>query len=198
MDIYLQMSNFFCNFARFLLIRVIMEPTLPTKTNFETLCQQRRSIRKYTSEPVSQQQLDYILRCALMSPSSKRTNPWEFFVQGSAKTIRDLAGCKTYGSQMFETAQAAIAVALDASLTDTWQADGAIAAEHILLAAEDCGLGACWCHIYQREGSEALAREVFGIPENLHILCVISLGHKDEERKPYDPEKLMYNKIHTI
>ena len=35
-----------------------------------------------------------------------------------------------------------------------------------------------------------------GVPENLNVLCVISVGYKDEERKNYDLEKLLYNKIH--
>ena len=48
--------------------------------SFIELCQRRRSIRKYTHQPVEQEKIDYLLRCALMSPSSKRTNPWEFVV----------------------------------------------------------------------------------------------------------------------
>ena len=164
--------------------------------NFEALCRHRRSIRQYTEQPVEQAKLDYILRCALMSPSSKRTNPWEFFVLTDPERIRPLAGCRTYGSGMFATAMAAIVVALDTSLTDTWQADGAIAAEHLLLAAEEQGLGACWCQVYQREGAEALVREVAAVPDNLTILCVISLGYKNEERRPYDLDKLLYSKIH--
>ena len=97
-------------------------------TDFETLCRVRRSIRKYTEQKVEREKLDYILRCALMSPSGKRTNPWEFYVVTDTEKLRQMAGCRTYGSGMFETAQAAIVVALDASLTDTWQSDGAIAA----------------------------------------------------------------------
>lgn len=164
--------------------------------NFIELCQHRRSIRKYADRTVESEKLEYILKCALMAPSGKRTNPWEFVVLTDSSQLRPLAGCRTYGSQMFETAQAAIVIALDSSLTDTWQADGAIAAEHILLAAEEQGLGACWCQIYQREGAEDLVREVAGIPESLTILCVISFGYKAEERKNYDLEKLLYTKIH--
>lgn len=163
---------------------------------FEQLCQQRRSIRKYTAQPVEKEKLDYILRCALMSPSGKRLNPWEFYVLTDAEQLRPLAACRTYGSGMFNTATAAIVVALDASLTDTWQCDGAIAAQNILLAAAEQGLGACWCHVYQREGAEDLVRSLAGIPENLNVLCVISLGYKDEERRPYDPDKLPYQKVH--
>ncbi len=165
-------------------------------SSFESLCQHRRSIRQYTAEPVLSEQLDYMLRCALMSPSSKRTNPWEFFLTTDTDKIRPMAQSKTYGSQMFLTATAAIAVAADPALTDTWQADAAIAAEHLLLAAEEQGLGACWCQIYNREDSENKIRELLNIPDNLNVLCVIAIGYKNEERKPYDLQKLLYNKVH--
>lgn len=181
--------------------------------SFLELCQQRRSYRKYTAQVVEQDKIDYILKCALMSPSGKRLNPWEFYVlrsledgskaaysleDASLQAIRKLAGVRTYGSQMFDTATAAIVVALDSSLTDTWQSDGAIAAQNILLAAADLGLGACWCQIYQREGAEQMVKELCHIPDHLTVLCVISLGYKDEERKPYDLDKLKYEKIHQL
>ena len=165
--------------------------------SFEQLCQHRRSIRKYTNRPVEQEKIDYMLRCALMAPSSKRTNPWEFIVVRDEAKLRKMAGCRTYGSQMFETAMAAIVIALDTSLSDAWMADGAIAAEHILLAAEEQGLGACWCHVYCREASEELIKSLCGIPDDRTVLCVISLGYKDEERKNYDLSKLKYEKIHN-
>ena len=166
--------------------------------SFEQLCQRRRSIRKYTNRPIEQEKIDYMLRCALMSPSAKRTCPWEFIVTRDEAKLRPLAGCRTYGSQMFNTATAAIIIALDPNLCDnTWMADGAIAAEHILLAAAEQGLGACWCHIYGREEAESLVRKLTGIPEEMNVLCVISLGYKDEERKNYDLAKLPYEKIHN-
>jgi len=173
--------------------------------SFLELCQLRRSYRKYTSQVVEQEKIDYILQCALMSPSGKRLNPWEFFVIGESgnrgtgeSIIRKLSAARTYGSQMFDTAMAAIVVAVDSSLTDTWQSDGAIAAQNILLAAADQGLGACWCQIYQREGAEEMVKELCGIPENLTVLCVISLGYKDEERKQYELAKLRYDKVHIV
>ena len=165
--------------------------------SFEELCRSRRSIRQYKAQPVEQEKIDYMLRCALMSPSSKRTNPWEFVVVRDEAKLRAMEGCRTYGSGMFKTAMAAIVVALDTSLSDTWMADGAIAAEHLLLAAEEQGLGACWCQVYRREGAEELIRSLCGIPADRTVLCVISIGYKDEERKPYDPAKLRYDKVHS-
>lgn len=196
--------------------------------DFKSLCQARRSIRKYTDQPIEQDKIDYMLTCALMSPSGKRVNPWEFYVTTDTAKIRPLSVCRTYGSGMFQTAMGAIVVAVDASLTDVWQLDGAIAAQNLLLAAEDCGLGACWCQVLGRfspmqdmsesaeqpksnprvtqespkedseEPAENLVKRVFGIPENLTVVCVISLGYKNEERKPFDFEKLAYTKIHRV
>ena len=165
--------------------------------SFEELCRSRRSIRQYKAQPVEQEKIDYMLRCALMSPSSKRTNPWEFVVVRDEAKLRAMEGCRTYGSGMFKTAMAAIVVALDTTLSDTWMADGAIAAEHLLLAAEEQGLGACWCQVYQREGAEDLVKSLCSIPADRTVLCVISIGYKDEERKPYDPAKLHYDKVHS-
>lgn len=165
--------------------------------SFEQLCQQRRSIRKYTAQAVEQEKIDYLLRCALMAPSGKRTNPWEFVVVRDEQKLRAMKACRTYGSGMFETATAAIVVALDTSLSDTWMVDGAIAAEHLLLAAAEQGLGACWCQVYQREGAEELIKGLCGIPADRTVLCVISLGYKDEERQQYDLNKLKYEKIHN-
>jgi nitroreductase len=132
-----------------------------------------------------------------MSPSSKRTNPWEFVVVCDEAKLRAMENCRTYGSGMFQTATAAIVVTLDSSLTDMWMADGSIAAAHILLAAADLGLGACWCQVYQRDGAQELIKSLCAIPEDKTVLCVISLGYKDEERKQYDLDKLNYAKIHN-
>ena len=84
-----------------------------------------------------------MLRCALMAPSGKRLNPWEFVVITDTATIRAMAPCKEYGAGMLETAMAAIVVAVDEQKSTTALFDGAIAAEHLLLAAEEQGLGAC-------------------------------------------------------
>lgn len=164
---------------------------------FRELCQKRRSIRKFTDREVEQEKIDYLLQCALMAPSAKRTCPWEFIVVRDEAKLRPMEGCRTYGSGMFKTAKAAIIIVLDPTLSDnTWMADGAIAAEHILLAAAEQGLGACWCHVHEREGAPDLVRQLFGVPEDKQILCAIALGYPDEERSPYDLARLKYEKIH--
>ncbi|MBO4621964.1 MAG: nitroreductase family protein [Paludibacteraceae bacterium] len=171
--------------------------------SFLELAQQRRSYRKYTAQPIEQEKIEQILQAALMSPASKRCNPWEFVVVTDHEVLNKMAGCRTYGSQMLTEAAAGILVCVDASLTDTWQCDGAIAAEHMLLEASDLGIGACWVQVYGRYANEEntvsaeqLLRELTGVPDSLNILCIISLGYKNEERKPREIDKLQYEKVH--
>ena len=76
--------------------------------SFLELCRNRRSYRKYTSQPVEREKLDYIVQCALMAPAGKRLNPWHFTVVTDEAVIRQFAGCRTYGSGMFQTATAAL------------------------------------------------------------------------------------------
>ena len=44
--------------------------------------------------------------------------------------------------------------------------------------------------------SEEYVAELLGIPEHLNTLCIITIGHKDEQRKPIDPSRLEWEKVH--
>lgn len=164
--------------------------------SFIALATQRRSIRKYQQRPVEPEKTDLILSAALMTPTSKNLREWEFYVTDEAAALQTLAGCRTYGSSMLREAPLAIAVACDASETDTWQSDGAIAAYQMLLCVEDIGLGGCWVQVYGREGAEELVKSVLHIPEHLTVLCLVAIGYKNEEKRPHNTEKLLREKIH--
>ncbi len=188
---------------------------------FRELALRRRSYRKYQDRPVEREKIEQILEIALASPSGKRINPWEFIVVEDRDILRQMSACRTYGSQMLDGAPLGIIIALDTAKADTWQCDGAIAALDILLACEDLDLGACWMQVYGRtapaplpspheggkpsneepaeestEPAENMIKRLTGIPENLTVLCVIAIGYKGEEKKPINPEKLQYEKIH--
>ncbi|MCM1033997.1 MAG: nitroreductase family protein [Paludibacter sp.] len=164
--------------------------------SFNQLALHRRSIRQYADRPIEQEKVQALLEAALAAPSSKHLNPWEFVVIDDREILSTLAQCRTYGSQMLKQSALGIAVCVDASKTDTWQCDGAIAACHLLLCAEDLGLGGCWVQVYNREGAEELVRRLCNIPENMNVLCIVSVGYKAEDKKPINPSKLQYDKIH--
>ncbi|HET7732454.1 MAG TPA: nitroreductase family protein, partial [Paludibacter sp.] len=67
--------------------------------SFSGLIKTRRSIRKYLPKAVEKDKIKIITNAALMSPASKRSNPWEFIVVESKETLQKLADCRLHGSQ---------------------------------------------------------------------------------------------------
>ena len=169
--------------------------------SFYNLAKHRRSIRKYKSDAIEQEKVDSILRTALMSPASKRTNGWEFIVVDDKSLLKQLSECREHGSGFLADAPMAIVVTCDTQKSDVWFEDASIAATFIQLAASDLGLGSCWAQVYTRiykdqMSSVSYVRGILDIPEQFEVLCIIGIGYPDEERKPFDEAKLNYEKIH--
>jgi len=169
--------------------------------SFFDLLKNRRSIRKYLPKTVEENKIALITSAALMSPSSKRSNPWEFVVVQDKEILTTLADCRPHGSQFLAGSPLGIIVTADTTKTDVWMEDASIAAILLQLQAQDLGLGSCWIQVYGRSKSdntttESYIRTLLNIPQHYAVLCIISIGYPDEERKPYDEDKLAVNKIH--
>jgi len=168
--------------------------------DFKELVQQRRSHRKFTEEEISSDDVQLLLRAALMSPTSKGQRSWQFVVVDDKLQIEKLSDAKEQGSQFLKEAPLCIVVLGDPSQNDCWIEDGSIAAYSILIQAEDLGLGACWVQMRARglnDGTSAntIIRGILDIPENLEVLCVIGIGHKGMERKPQNEDRLKWENV---
>ena len=168
--------------------------------NFHELLLTRHSIRKYTEEPISGEDVKTILEAGLMAPSSKRKTPWHFVVVEDKAMLAQLSQCRDAGAGPIAQAALAIVVTVDMTLSEAWVEDASIAAVLMQLQAHDLGLGSCWIQLRNRslgeEATEDIVREMLDIPETMGVLCAITIGHKDEERKPFDEEKMMWEKVH--
>lgn len=166
------------------------------------LLKSRRSIRKYLNKAVEPEKIELITRAALMSPASKRSNPWEFIVIENKETLEKLSNCRSHGSQFLANSPLGIVVTADTTKSDIWMEDASIASIIMQLQVQDLGLGSCWIQVYGREkednsSTEQYIRELLGIPSNFAVLNIISIGYPDEERKPFDEDKLAVEKIHS-
>lgn len=169
--------------------------------SFSELIKTRRSMRKFTDEELTQEQVELLLRAALMSPSSHRSTGWQFIVVDDKAMLARLAESKASGSAFVAEAPLAIVVLGDPEVSDAWVEDASIAAIMIQLQAEDLGLGSCWAHMKNRNAADGtpaddIIHELLGIPDNLRVLCVIAVGHKGMERKPFNEEHLQWEKVH--
>lgn len=169
---------------------------------FFSLIQRRRSIRKYKSEPISVDLKKKLQEVALMSPASKRSNPWEFIFIENKETLEKLSECKPHGAAFLKSAALAIVVIADPNKSDVWVEDTSIASIYLQLAAEDMGLGSCWIQIHKRLHSSGILasdfiKNLLNIPLEYEVESIISIGYKDEERKEFDLTKAQYERIHN-
>ena len=170
--------------------------------HFSDLVRLRRSMRKFTDEPLTPDQVEVLLKSALMSPSSKGKHAWHFVVVDDKALIEKLALCKAQGADFLAGAPLAIVVVGDPEESDVWVEDASVAATVLLYQAEDLGLGACWIQVrdrYTAEGEPAdnIVRYLLKIPEPLRVVSIIAVGHKGMERKPFNEERLLWDKVHV-
>jgi len=160
----------------------------------------RRSIRKYTSRPVDRPTLDLLLEAALRAPSSRNNKPWKFIVVDNPELLATLSTAKTHGSAFLRQAPLGIVVCADSARSDVWIEDCAIAALLIQMEAQSLGLGSCWIQIRNRPHSESVTAESFiqgqlGLPEQIKVASIISIGYPDEIKTPVPAEKLDYQDV---
>ena len=169
--------------------------------NFSELLKVRRSMRKFTDGELTQEEVVTLMKAALMSPTSKRTNAWQFIMVDDKELLEKLSHCKAQASQFIADAPLAIVVTADPLVSDVWIEDASIASIIIQLQAEDMGLGSCWVQVRERftasgMPSDEYVREVLDIPLQLQVLSVVAIGHKGMERKPFSEEHLQWEKVH--
>lgn len=168
--------------------------------DFKDLIKQRRSIRTFTSEPVTPEEERALLRAALMAPSSKGKHSYFFKVVRDREQLAALSQCRDAGTQLLADAAMAIVVMADPSITDIWVEDCASATSYILLQAEDLGLGACWVQVHSRgkedgRSAQEIVKEVLSIPADYQVLSVVAVGHKAVPRNPQNENKLLWDHV---
>ena len=168
--------------------------------SFTDLARLRRSMRKFTEQPVTDDQLRQLMCVALMAPTGKSLHTWQFAVVRDKEKIEALSRCKEHGAEFVAGASAVIVVMADPAVSDVWVEDASVATTMLLLQAEDMGLGACWVQVRLRKtadgrDAEQVVRETLGVPESLRVLSLVPVGYKGMERKPINQERLLWDKV---
>lgn len=161
----------------------------------------RKSVRQYTSEPVTSEQIETLLRAAMAAPTAVNYQPWRFVVVTERAELDEIAGILPY-AQMLKQATAAIVVCgetkwMGGAENTYWQQDCAAATQNILLAAEALGLGAVWTGIYPNPDLYPKMHDFLNLPTTIEAFCCIPVGYPAGNEQPKDkwkPENIHYGK----
>lgn len=138
----------------------------------------RRSIRRFSSRPVSEADINTILRAAMASPSSRDEEVWRFIVIDRRDVLDALPSLHPSAGPAKDAPLAILLCAdIAAEAEDVfWPQDCAAATQNMLLAARALGLGSLWCGIHPLEEREEAFRRYFGIPGMVRPFSLTVIG----------------------
>ncbi len=161
--------------------------------------EKRRSIRQFQDKTISAQDINTLLKAAMLAPTARNCQEWEFVVIKDRIVLNALKEAHPH-AQMLSTADCAIAVCADTKReweSGYWMGDCAAATQNILLAATDMGIGSVWLGVYPNEERMKKIAEVLRLPENIKPFNIIALGYPAEEKGDvdrFDPKKVHYER----
>ncbi len=175
-----------------------------TFSDFQGLCDQRRSVRYFDAEPVSQKDIMALLEIAHKAPSVQNIQPWHFHVILDKDMRKKIMEASCYGN-FVEGAGAFVVVTCNTNLRSAaaetvWnerelEYSCMSAMDHILLGATAMGLGSCWVSLHH-----GAANELLKLPAGHRIMGGIMLGHykKGEEQSSGEHERRPLKNMVTI
>lgn len=144
---------------------------------------ERRSVRGYRPDPIPEEVLLRVLDAARFSPSGKNLQPWKFILVREETLKQRLV--EASGSQSFIAEAPVVIVACGfpdrcysrmGNYMKSWPVDVAIAVEHLILQAQEEGLGTCWIGAFE----EREIKSILNIPNGVRVLALTPLGYSDE------------------
>jgi len=154
--------------------------------DFFEVIKTRRSVRAFTNEQVSNEEVETILEAARWAPSAGNIQPWEFIVVRSPEVKRGL-GEAALNQTFIEEAPVVIVVCANTLRSGQGYGsrginlyclqDTAAATQNMLLAAQAMGLATCWVGAFHEEE----ARKVLNVPTGVRPVAIIPVGHPDEK-----------------
>jgi len=158
----------------------------------------RRSIRRFTDQKISEQEIKAVLTAAMYAPSAVNRQPWHFVVIDDRELMEKIMEVHPH-ARMLQTASHAIVICGDEQLQHDdgyWVVDCGAATQNMLLSAHALGLGACWVGLHPREERKRVFSKLLHLPSHIKPFALVALGYPDEQkRRPerFHPAKVRHN-----
>jgi len=161
----------------------------------------RVSVRDFTGEKISDQQIETLLRAAMAAPSAMNSQPWTFVVITEDSLLAQLGEAFPYSRCANHPACAIIpcgdmSKTLQGEAQDFWINDVSAATENLLLAAHAMDLGAVWTGLHPSERYRQ-AQALLGLPETIIPLCIVPIGvpaEHPEVKNKFNPDNIHFNR----
>ena len=153
--------------------------------DFLKLAKERFATRQYDSRPIKEEKLNQLLDAARIAPTAANNQPQRIYVLRSAEALAKIARLTPCSFH----APVVIMVGYDEK--EDWknpqqpgihsgEEDASIVATHMMLAAQDLGLGTCWVNMFPNAETE----KAFGLPESVRLVLLMPVGYPSDKARP--------------
>lgn len=159
----------------------------------------RRSIRSFTDQLVSREDIDLLIRAGMQAPSAMNRKPWCFMVIDDEKTMELLMKHPAFTGKIKEAKAFILVMAdLNKATCKLYHQDLAAATQNILLEATHLGIGSYWIGVYETDTRCDAVKEIFNLPTDIEPFSLVSLGYPKSNdefyfRDNYDPTVVKFN-----
>lgn len=167
--------------------------------DFLKFSRKRYSVRSYSDRPVEQDKIDKILQAAMIAPTAVNYQPQKIYVLKSSGALAKIRGL----TQSTYDAPLVFLICTDTTRSwhspfvkgyDSGEMDASIVCTHMMLEAEDLGLGSVWVLLFDPKEVSA----AFGLPEHIKPVCLLPVGYPSEHAQPYRPWHDVFREMDDI
>lgn len=188
-----------------------MNEAKKVKSAFQQLVRGRRSVRRYLDKPVEREKILTCIEAARLAPSADNVQPWRFLIiddpEFRAQFAKEVFSGIYFISKFAIKAPVLILILARLDIIANrigkqiqnihfYLIDIGIAGEHIVLQAEELGLGTCWIGWF----NSRKARRLLKVPRKYKIVSLMAMGYyekkpsREKKRKKLE-EIVWFNKI---
>lgn len=159
----------------------------------------RRSIRKYTSQLISREDINLILKAGMYAPSAYNYQPWQFWVIEDKALLSRIQKETIAHADMLNVAAAAIVVCGDRKLDNDIEylvQNCSAVTQNIMLASHALGIGSCWIGCYPAKETMDGLKKILSLPDEIVPFSLIAMGYPAEsieKEERFKPEKIHWN-----
>ena len=171
------------------------------------IIKERKSVRKYLDKPIDREKIELCIEAARLAPSADNMQPWRFIVLDDRELIQKLTKGACTGisrrTKFIGNAAAIIVILADLNIivhrigaaifgTQHYLLDVGIAGEHIVLQAQELGIGTCWINLFNARA----AQKILNTPQKYRVVSLIAMGYPAEgatrNRPDHPMDKILF------
>ena len=154
------------------------------QSDFLELAEARYSVRKYSGEPIAQEEMGRILQAGQVAPTAANKQPQRIYVLQSDEALAKVRGLTRFHFD----APVVLLICSDAERShkmpdghDCGPIDAAIVTTHMMLEAADLGIGTCWVRGFDKFA----VADAFGLPDGVEPVAMLPMGYPAEDSHPW-------------